>query len=205
MKLYIVRHGESLSNVAKSVSDDATLLSENGKKQAKEAQQYFLTIDLKSIYSSPLARAIETAKIIASPHNHLEIQQSNLLKDKKDASSLVGVSKEKIPWDYIKQHRNDPDWRHEDAESFNDIKQRVISTLELMDKYKEEDNVLIVSHNSFIKYLVLYIILGDQFTPENFYKFSDRMETKNTGVTVLERKQKYYETVPSWYLLSWMS
>lgn len=205
MKLYIVRHGESLSNVTNSVSDDETPLSDKGKSQAEEGSKYFLNIDLKAIYSSPISRSLETAKIVAAPHSHLEIQSSDLLKDKRDATSIVGMNKEEIPWDYIKQNRNDPDWRHEDAESFNDIKERVISMLNLLDEYKEEDSVLLVSHNSFIKYLVFYIMLGAQFTPENFYKFSDRLETRNTGVTILERKQKYYETTPSWYLLSWMS
>ena len=205
MKLYLVRHAESISNKNGTVSNANSLLSKNGISQAHLLGQKLLSqTNFAAIYSSPYARAKQTAEIIASYDKRLDVIETDLIIEKKDASFLEGETREKIPWDLIMKMRVKPDWRHKDGESFNDVKKRVIAVFTEMKKYQEDANILMISHNSFIKHLTAYVLLGDKFIPEFFYPIADRLGTRNGGVTILEQKQKYYETKPSWYLASWM-
>lgn len=205
MKVYLIRHGESESNAEGRVSSYHTLLSEKGILQTKLIAEFFQNIPLRAIYTSPLVRTKQTAEEISKElHQNITIIETPLLAEKKDASSMEHKSRAEIPWDLIMAHRNDPAWRHEDGESFNDMVHRVEEMLEVLQTYDDDANILLVSHNSFIKYLLGFIALGSYFQPEIFYTLSDRFMTRNTGIMVLERKQKYFESVPSWYIESWM-
>jgi len=64
--IYLIRHGESLANkqgVYQGQSID-TGLTELGKKQARAAAEVLTGLKFKTIYTSPLKRAKETAEII---------------------------------------------------------------------------------------------------------------------------------------------
>jgi len=206
MKLYLVRHAESASNKNGTVSDAVSPLTKEGIAQAHCLGQKLASFgNFSAIYFSSFARAKQTAEIIASYFKKPNLIETGLIVEKKDASSCEGKTRKEMPWDLIKKMRVDPDWKHEDGESFNDVKKRAIASLAELKKYGEEANIIMVTHNSFIKYLASYIILEDKFTPEFFYPITDRLGTKNGGITILEKKQKYYETEPSWYLESWMA
>jgi len=72
--LYLVRHGENPANRSKEFSYKRIdySLNEQGKRQAWQTAEFFRTIALDAIYSSPLKRAYETADIIAEPQ-HLPV------------------------------------------------------------------------------------------------------------------------------------
>lgn len=65
-KLYFIRHGLSEMNKSGHYAGTVeTPLSDEGREQAKLAGQKAKPMDLDLIVSSPLSRALETAKIIA--------------------------------------------------------------------------------------------------------------------------------------------
>ncbi len=72
--IYIVRHGESESNVAGGLptshwgKSGGSPLTANGIKQAEALAEKLAHISCDSIYSSGLDRAKDTAEIIAKPH-----------------------------------------------------------------------------------------------------------------------------------------
>lgn len=66
--LYIIRHGQTVMNHAKALQGRSDHpLNETGEQQAKEAGAWFRDqgIRFDHIYSSPLIRAVQTAKLIA--------------------------------------------------------------------------------------------------------------------------------------------
>ena len=64
-KLILVRHGESELNIENIFFGHLDpKLTKKGENQAKKTKEVFSTINYKNIYSSPLKRAVETAKII---------------------------------------------------------------------------------------------------------------------------------------------
>ena len=204
-KLFLIRHAESVANRDNLSSDEITTLSEAGIEQAKKLSQNPIFADLDYVYTSPLSRAVQTSEIICANNPHLKTVQADVIKERKDPSSFAMKKRDEMPWDLIKVKRLDPDWHFEDGESFNDVKSRIMNVLEMVEKLPKGSKVLLVTHGSFIKHFASYILLGKEFNPAAFHSISDRMETQNTGITVFEFKQKYYETKPSWYLVSWMS
>ena len=67
--LYIVRHGESMGNLARRLQGQTDFpLSPLGEEQAALAAQRLAGEPLSAVYASPLKRAHRTAQIIAACH-----------------------------------------------------------------------------------------------------------------------------------------
>ena len=67
MKLYFVRHGESVANLLREFSNSGVKhpLTERGVEQARRLAQQLAGILFEGIYSSPVLRAQQTAQIVA--------------------------------------------------------------------------------------------------------------------------------------------
>ncbi len=66
MILYFARHAESLANTRRVISNRALPhpLTENGRAQARLLAQRFENTRLAAIYTSPVPRALETARVV---------------------------------------------------------------------------------------------------------------------------------------------
>lgn len=80
---YLVRHG----NVPCIIGDPE--LSELGKGQAQVTRDVLKKIKFTAVYSSPLKRAAQTAKIISEPHN-IKINIDNRLRERVNWGDLPG-------------------------------------------------------------------------------------------------------------------
>ena len=70
MKLYIIRHGTTKWNVERRLQGRKdSELTEEGIKRAIMLRDRLQDVDFDMIYSSPLNRALETAKIIKGQRN----------------------------------------------------------------------------------------------------------------------------------------
>ena len=87
--LYLVRHGETVDN-ARQIMQGQTQgeLNENGVRQAEEVSREWASKSLDAIIASDLKRSIDTAKIIAEPHQ-LEVLTTPLLRE-RDWGSFTG-------------------------------------------------------------------------------------------------------------------
>ena len=67
MQLLLVRHGESLGNLTRQLQRHDDPLTERGRRQAGELAAFLAQgRSVRAIYTSPLARALETARIIGA-------------------------------------------------------------------------------------------------------------------------------------------
>ena len=80
MKIYLVRHGEVISNALKHYNEDSDDLTELGIKQAEELREKIKTIEIDAIFCSPLLRAKHTASIINE--NHKPIIYDDRIKER---------------------------------------------------------------------------------------------------------------------------
>lgn len=80
--LYLVRHGETVDN-AHQIMQGQTQgeLNENGIRQAEEVSRELEGVALDAIIASDLKRAIDTATIIAKPHQ-LKVITTPLLRER---------------------------------------------------------------------------------------------------------------------------
>ena len=87
MKLYLIRHGESETNLAKVYTGwSQVLLTETGKQQARALQPRLAAIPFDKVYSSDLIRAMQTA---ALAYPAMEAETTPLLRE-FDVGSLAG-------------------------------------------------------------------------------------------------------------------
>lgn len=172
MKLYIVRHGETLENANNClVGRLNSSLTENGKKQAYQDYLYFQDKDIHVILSSPLDRCKQTAEII-SGGNYPIIYTDKLLG--RDHGEFTGVPKESIDFDeYWNYYLNK---QYKSAESVVDLYNRVASVIEEIKEKYNDKNVIIVTHSGVIRVLYYYF----KGIPEN--GILSEVEIKNGSV-----------------------
>lgn len=154
MTLYFVRHGETDYNRHHQLMGqriDASL-DDTGRQQAHHVIAK-LPKDFTVIYSSPLKRAAETAKIIADYFNK-NVEISNDLKE-RDFGKLSGmnwhevdifageplsVSDENLTYDYTKFH----------GESVAQVKGRLQNFIHEVKKKHPNENIVVVTHYGII-------------------------------------------------------
>lgn len=198
MKLYLVRHGESLGNAQNIHQPHHTGLSKLGNEQAELLAKRFQTIDIDLILSSHYARAHETAiHISKSIHQPIQIEES--LHEIRRPTSMIGKSSDDPEVMKIKSliaKNEDKDWHWEDGENIHELLRRAQNFLDSLDN-RSVKNILAVSHGRFILAIICVALFGDRMDPLTYGQMSDTMMISNTGITVLvKRKQR-------WVLQTW--
>ena len=98
MKLYVVRHGETNSNLAGIVSGRSDeKLNENGIKQAQEINLKIADQKFAAVYVSPMARTIQTAEIIVPEYEYIV---DGRLAERELGEHLKGCSIEGLAGNY---------------------------------------------------------------------------------------------------------
>ena len=83
MKVYIVRHGQTLFNYLERVQGwSDSPLTEKGLEQAKAVANHLASVSFDAVYSSDLMRAIHTAEyILEKQTSSTELQTTELLRE----------------------------------------------------------------------------------------------------------------------------
>lgn len=148
VKIFLLRHGECWSNrnniVEGGLSDSK--LTPEGIKQAKKLALALKKEDINAIYSSPLKRTLETAKIIAAQQK-INVIDSNELRE-INFGNLEGKS-----WSSV--YKTIPNWkeiRHKykpkKGESQEELEERVLIFLNKIISKHKKDTIIIVGHGS---------------------------------------------------------
>lgn len=154
-KIYLTRHGETVWNTKGIMQGWAdSPLSELGIKQAEWLRDRIKDLHIDVIYSSPTGRAYNTAKI-AKGNRNIEIIPEDGLREinigqweGKDQNEIKALGEENYYnfWNVPSKYK--PTGL---GESFNDVKNRISSTLnEILDKEKGK-NIFIVTHTVALK------------------------------------------------------
>lgn len=154
MILYVVRHGQTewnLEHRCQGISDIP--LTEKGIENAKELQPLVSTLDIDIVISSPLSRAIDTAKIITD--NKYPINIDDRLTERNWGMN-EGVVVDEIDqidcWDVILNTNV------QGIERVQDFMERVSSFLEDIKVRYSDKKVLVVAHSAVLR--VIHYLLG---------------------------------------------
>src|SRR5271167_2042892 len=146
---YGVRHGTTEANVNDEFRGwEDFELDEQGINEAHEAAEWFVTNGIKPtrIISSPLSRALVTAKIIGTALG-VEVEVEERLKP-LNVGGYAGKDKDKS-WDEFVQYLDNPDEVIPDGESVHGFADREISELdELLDDASQNGPIIFVWHTS---------------------------------------------------------
>ena len=155
MKLFLVRHGETEENVAGIlIGQHHGILTEKGKGQAKETASILKDKEFSHIYSSDLNRCIETAEIIKEFHPNTPLTFTKELRE-RNLGILQGQKTKEIDW--IKMTGDAfGQGKPENGESVAELKTRVLDFIKKLYDIHQNDNVLMITHNGWIKQIISY-------------------------------------------------
>jgi alpha-ribazole phosphatase len=158
---YLVRHGETEWNAENRICGRSDVsLSEAGRQQAKSLAERLKPIPFEALYSSPLKRALETARLIAEPVGLEPILDERLVE--LDYGQWEGKTLAEIM-------KNDPKtFRAWDAdpgqlappggESGLEAQQRVVSFLDFLSARHPQGLVLVVFHKTVCRLAICHTL-----------------------------------------------
>ncbi len=203
MKVYFVRHGQSIFNRTKLKNKThqfpETPLGDEGIKQAEFAARRFASIPIDIILASPYTRAFHTAEIINKTLKK-EIVSTNAITERRNPTFFRGKESDLPELQEIKQqirdHADDKNWHYEDEENFHEFKERISGFIGDLTK-RTEDNILVVSHGYVLSMAILLMLFGDKLTPDIYQSFIKHAHTSNTGITLCEYNNE------GWFIHTW--
>ena len=168
MKLRIVRHAESTGNAqGRWQGRDDTQLTDLGREQAARLGERFLSEGYRPshIYSSPLSRTFETARIASSAWDIPIARVDDLMET--DVGVFTGLSWEEIELSMPEVAKEFAATRNTDiiegAESYAQKSERARRVVEwVIADHANEDSVLLVSHGGIMQYIFAQIIGTDR-------------------------------------------
>ncbi|MBI2008679.1 histidine phosphatase family protein [Candidatus Amesbacteria bacterium] len=202
MKIFLVRHAEGKEAVEKWQSP-GTHLSDQGKRQAEALGSLPRFKVVEKIISSDWKRSIETAEI-ASKSLGMQVEVRNNIEERHQSTKIYGLSRaDKISEEYnyesIKNGR-DWDWKWDaEEESFNEVLKRALKFKNYMMSNYLQKNILIFSHESFIRLFISVCIFGDSGQHDYFKQFYRSTAIEPTGISLLifREESKIWKL---WYL-----
>ena len=173
MRLLVVRHNESVGNVAQVIDDnsnkkrDENGLSEKGKKQSEELAKKLKDYKINVVILSPLKRTLETVKPYLDKYPSMVITSSLTLE--RNAGVFVGQPKNAIK-DYCLENNitDRVSFRHDGGESILDVYERAKKFVSYLKKNFKNETILICGHVNFLE--CLDIILNN-LDISKFYEY----------------------------------
>ncbi|TAH68874.1 MAG: histidine phosphatase family protein [Anaerolineaceae bacterium] len=171
MNIYLIRHGETDWNLIGKVQGREDIpLNETGRKQAKKCASALQNTDIKTIISSPLIRAVETANIISNSTNsaaRLIIDDGLIERDFGDMSGMT----------YDRRKYFDTFGYEETMEPLDKLSKRLIDCIhKYARKFKGQD-IVMVSHGAAINSVITVLSEGEEG--------SGKTRLKNACISIL--------------------
>lgn len=192
MKIYIVRHGQTLWNEQMRMQGwGDSDLTELGTKQAKLLGKALSTIKFDKVISSPLGRTLATTKHILGDRD-LDVILDEDFKE-MGFGCWEGIKPSILQEEYPEQQDNL--WNHAhkyvpiDGESFQEVHSRIVRGLHrILDTDKEnhtEQKILLVTHGMVLQILLMHI-KGMSF--ENLW---DRPVVDPSSLTIIQADKNH--------------
>ena len=180
MKVYLVRHGESMANTENVFYGRYNSpLSEHGWEQARAVHEKLKNIHVQRVYTSPLQRAIDTGRTVAEGMHIPHIVDERLIEcsvgewEMTPASEIFG----KYPELRTKNRHKWASFKCPGGECGADVVERVRPFAEEI--IKANENVLIAAHLGSIRALMV-CFLG--LSPD----FMDHLDIQQGVYTLLD-------------------
>lgn len=179
MRLLIVRHGQTKSNVKKFIQgQNPGKLTKKGKKQTEKLAKRLLKEKIDIIYCSDLKRCKETIKPF------LKLRKIPIIYTKELRERNYGIFSGKpisyfYKWLKERGGKGNFNLKIPKGESFPDVQKRAKKFISKIIKKHKEENILLVTHGALKTAIMLYLF---NKTPEKHYK---KYKGKNTALSIV--------------------
>lgn len=164
--VYLTRHGQTLWNIDRRLQGTGnSKLTELGINQAKSLRDRLKDIDIDVIYTSPLERAFETAKILKGD-KEIKIINKNELREisfgEYEGSTEIELLKQGRGEEIKKIFNGDIKVKSPGGESLEELYHRISSGIEEILNIEDGKNILIVSHGMSLRVIINYFNNGKE-------------------------------------------
>ncbi|MCP4747965.1 MAG: histidine phosphatase family protein [Desulfobacteraceae bacterium] len=162
-RIHLIRHGD-VHNPEKILYGrlPGFRLSQNGRRQARATARYLCKKPIRTIFSSPMLRARQTAAYLLQHHNGLKLKITDLLNE-------VLTPYQGQPGKVIDARAGDVFTHNEKSDNYEqpgDILQRVHKFIHIIQKHYQGEEIAAVTHGDIIVFTVLWS-LGAELIPAN--------------------------------------
>ena len=189
---YLARHGETTWNAESRICGRSNVpLSEAGRRQARRLAQRLEPISFEALYSSPLKRALDTARFISERTGLEPILDDRLVEldyGQWEGKTLAEVMK------------NDPEifcaWQADPGavappggESGLEAQQRLVAFLDNLAAKHPKGRVAVVFHKSVCRLAICHV-LG--MSPSDYRR---RLLMENTALSIIQSRQDGWQLI----------
>lgn len=189
MLLYCIRHGETTFNAEGRIQGQHdTQLSPLGKQQSQAIARALADVAVEVVYSSPLSRALETAKPLAAAHGVELKTDDRLMELNAGIFQLLLPSEmlEKYPTETARWKSHDPDYQIPGGESRRQLMERGGKALEDILR-TGHDVAAVVAHGGVLTAAFKYLLgIPADRSPFMLYNGSINVLEGTTQVRLLE-------------------
>lgn len=167
IRLLLVRHGESVGNVEHRIQGQLdSPLTDRGKRQAEAiASRVALEGNIDALYSSPLRRALDTARAIG---RRVGLEPS-LVDDLMEINvgEITGMHWEEFAsrWPEKASHvdAGSDGYRWPGGESQQELAERAARVMDKITRSHGSGTVVVVSHSGTLRFAVAHLMRGTEF------------------------------------------
>lgn len=197
-RIYFVRHGQTKANVENTAQGLEDPLTPEGEMQAMRVAERLTTLPIARCISSDALRTRQTSSHIEDQLK-MPFTYSALFREIARPSQFVGHSRTSPEYAaFIKEdmaHWGE-DWHFADEENYPDRVRRAKAALQFLTEQPEED-ILVVTHGHFLRFMVSTILTNGALTPELWMSMNKAFWTSNTAITVCTHHEGH------WRLMTW--
>lgn len=182
-RIYLVRHGATLLTAEDRFAGSSDVaLSDEGRRQVASLAERLENETLDAIYASPLARTVETAQILASPHALTPIPEPGLREI--DYGHWEGLTRAEVEREHAEEYaiwQEDPfTIAPSGGESGVNVLSRVLPVFRRIVEMHRHRTALVVSHKGTNRLLVSSLLGFDM------RGYRDRLDQSPAALTILD-------------------
>lgn len=159
--ILLVRHGQNEWVKKKRLAGwiPNVHLNDEGKEQAKQVAERLSHLPIRALYSSPVTRCMETARIIGRSLN-LQVKELEAVGEVRygewEGEEIEKLSKEKA-WHAVQHYPSR--FRFPEGEALRHVQARAVDALEgLSARYDKNEMIVVVSHADLIKLMLAHYL-----------------------------------------------
>ena len=182
-RIFLVRHGATtLTAEDRFAGSSDVSLSEEGRRQVASLARRLESEELHAVYCSSLGRTVETASIVAAPHQLEPVPETGLREI--DYGHWEGLRRSEIEAKYAEEYA---DWQEDPftigprgGESGINVLNRALPVMRRIVEDNRHKNVLVVAHKG-VNRLLISSLLG--FDARGY---RDRLDQSPAGLSILD-------------------
>src|SRR4051812_30309586 len=185
-RVFIVRHGATILSAEDRFAGETDVpLSDEGREQTRHLAKRLRTEKISAVYSSPLGRTMETARILAEPHA-LEIQGRDGLREISHGhwEQLTRREvEERFPQEAAEWECDPYTFAPPGGESGLAVTARALPVIIELVRAHPRESILVVSHKATIR-LLLSSLLGFDAR-----RYRDSLDLSPASLTIVDFKR----------------